>query len=119
LPDPPAWWGWGKTAHLLVGSLAHSSRWRAVLAPAEDQPHLIEALDAVVRRLGGLTHRWRFDRMATVCHPDPGRLTATFGPVAAHYLLTELGGVVVVSSRPPLLHLPAWKVTRLPALIGH
>jgi hypothetical protein len=91
LPDPPAWWGWGKTAHLLVGSLAHSSRWRAVLAPAEDQPHLIEALDAVVRRLGGLTHRWRFDRMATVCHPDSGRLTATFGPVAAHYLLTELG----------------------------
>ena len=68
-----------------------SGRWRtprggaAVLAPAEDQPHLIEALDAVVRRLGGLTHRWRFDRMATVCHPDSGRLTATFGPVAAHY----------------------------------
>ena len=37
----------------------------------------------------------------------------------SHYLLTELGGVVGVSSRPPLLHLPAWKVTRLPALIGH
>jgi len=37
----------------------------------------------------------------------------------SHYLLTELGGVVVVSSRPPLRHLPAWKVTRLPALIGH
>jgi transposase len=85
LPDPPASWGWGKTAHLLVGALAHSSQWRGVLAPAEDQPHLIEALDAVVRRLGGLTRRWRFDRMATVCHPDSGRLTATFGPVAAHY----------------------------------
>ena len=38
LPDPPERWGWGKTAHLLVGSLAHSSRWRAVLA-GEDQPH--------------------------------------------------------------------------------
>jgi hypothetical protein len=25
LPDPPASWGWGKMAHLLVGSLAHSS----------------------------------------------------------------------------------------------
>jgi transposase len=85
LPDPPASWEWGKTAHLLVGSLAHSSRWRGVLAPAEDQPHLIEALDGVVRRLGGLTQRWRFDRMTTVCHPDSGRLTATFGPVAAHY----------------------------------
>ncbi|MGH8921649.1 MAG: Mu transposase domain-containing protein [Actinomycetes bacterium] len=68
-----------------MGSLAHSSRWRAVLAAAEDQPHLIEALDAVARRLGGLTLRWRFDRMATVCHPDSGRLSATFGPVAAHY----------------------------------
>ena len=22
LPDPPAWWGWGKTAHLLVGALS-------------------------------------------------------------------------------------------------
>ncbi len=72
LPDPPEHWGWGKTAHLLVGSLAHSSRWRGVLAPGEDQPHLIEALDAVARRLGGLTQRWRFDRMATVCHPDSG-----------------------------------------------
>jgi transposase len=85
LPDPPAWWGWGKTARLLVGSLAHSSCWRAVLAEAEDQPHLIEALDGVARRLGGLTRKWRFDRMATVCHPESGRLTRTFGPVAAHY----------------------------------
>ncbi|MGH3550582.1 MAG: Mu transposase domain-containing protein [Pseudonocardiaceae bacterium] len=85
LPDPPHAWGWGKTAHLLVGSLAHSSRWRAAPASAEDQPHLIEALDAVARWLGGLTLRWRFDRMATVCHPGSGRLTATFGPVAAHY----------------------------------
>lgn len=85
LPDPPEWWEWGKTARLLVGSLAHSSRWRGVLAPAEDQPHLIEALDGVARRLGGLTRKWRFDRMATVCHPDSGRLTRTFGPVAGHY----------------------------------
>ena len=55
-----------------------SGRWRtrrggaAVLAESEDQPHLIEALDGVARRLGGLTQRWRFDRMATVCHPDSG-----------------------------------------------
>jgi transposase len=95
LPDPPASWGWGKTAHLLVGSLVHSSQWRGVLAPAEDQPHLIEALDAVVRRLDGLTRRWRFDRMATVCHPDSGRLSASFGPVAAHYSV----GVDICPSR--------------------
>jgi hypothetical protein len=51
LPDPPAAWEWGASAHLLVGVLAHSSRWRAVLAEAEDQPQLIEAIDAVVRRI--------------------------------------------------------------------
>jgi transposase len=45
LPDPPASWGWGKTAHLLVGSSAHSGRWRAVLAPSTDQPGLVDGLD--------------------------------------------------------------------------
>jgi transposase len=85
LPDPPSSWGWGSAAHLLVGALSHSSRWRAVLAESEDQPHLIEGLDGVVRRLGGCTKTWRFDRMSTVCHPASGRLTATFGPVAKHY----------------------------------
>ena len=67
-------------AHLLVGSLAHSSRWRGVLAESEDQPHLIEALDGVVRRLGGVTRYWRFDRMATVCHPGSGRVSAASPP---------------------------------------
>jgi len=85
LPDPPAAWGWGKTAHLLVGSLAHSGRWRAVLSPSMDQPHLIDALDRVTRGLGGLTHAWRFDRMATVCHPDTGKVSASFAGVAKHY----------------------------------
>ena len=28
LPDPPDAWGWGSMAHLLVGALAHSGRWR-------------------------------------------------------------------------------------------
>ncbi|MFC5263815.1 hypothetical protein ACFPJ1_17010 [Kribbella qitaiheensis] len=32
LPDPPEHWGWGTTAHLLVGALAHSGKWRATLA---------------------------------------------------------------------------------------
>jgi hypothetical protein len=31
LPNPPSSWGLGREAHLLVGSLAHSGRWRAVL----------------------------------------------------------------------------------------
>jgi hypothetical protein len=37
LPDPPANWGWGDTAHLLVGALSHCGRWRGVLAESEDQ----------------------------------------------------------------------------------
>jgi transposase len=85
LPDPPAAWGWGSMAHLLVGSLAHSGRWRGYLSPVMDQPHLVEGLDRVCRGLGGLTRRWRFDRMTTVCHPGSGRITATFSGVAKHY----------------------------------
>jgi transposase len=85
LPDPPAAWGWGKTAHLLVGALAHSSRWRGQLTEAETFPQLVDGLDAVTRKLGGLTKVWRFDRMATVCSPNTGRITATFAGVAKHY----------------------------------
>jgi transposase len=85
LPNPPEFWGWGKTAHLLVGSLAHSGKWRAALSPSEDQPHLVAALDRVTGELGGLTRVWRFDRMATVCDPGSGRVTASFAGVAKHY----------------------------------
>lgn len=85
LPDPPEQWGWGKTAHLLVGALAHSGKWRGVLAPVQDQAHLIDALDATTRKLGGLSRKWRFDRMATVCHPESGKVSATFAAVAKHY----------------------------------
>ncbi|MHC1561205.1 Mu transposase domain-containing protein [Actinomycetospora sp. C-140] len=85
LPDPPTSWGVGGQAHLLVGSLAHSGRWRAVLAESEDFPHLIEAVDRVTRKLGGLTRRWRFDRMATVCSPQSGAVSAAFAQAAKHY----------------------------------
>lgn len=85
LPDPPAQWGHGAHAHLLVGALPHSGKWRAVLAESEDQAHLVEALHAVSARLGGLPRRWRFDRMATVASPNTGRVTATFAAVAKHY----------------------------------
>ena len=85
LPNPPRSWGLGREAHLLVGSLSHSGRWRAVLADSEDFPHLIEALDRVTRKLGGLTRRWRFDRMATVCSPTTGTLSAAFAHAAKHY----------------------------------
>lgn len=85
LPDPPAHWGWGSNAHLLVGALSHSGRWRGVLCESEDQPHLIEGLDRVARALGGLSRDWRFDRMATVVSPDTGKVSASFAAVARHY----------------------------------
>lgn len=85
LPNPPPSWGWGRTAHLLVGSLAHSSKWRGSLEPATDQPHLVQGLDRVTRALGGVTKTWRFDRMSTVCDPGSGRITASFAGVAKHY----------------------------------
>ncbi|WP_063758713.1 Mu transposase domain-containing protein [Kibdelosporangium aridum] len=70
---------------MLAGVLPASSRWRGWLAESTDQPHLVEGLDAVVHRLGGLTRRWRFDRMSTVANPHSGRLQASFGPVVLHY----------------------------------
>jgi len=85
LPDPPAGWGWGKAAYVLIGALPHSGRWRGWLAESTDQPHLVEGLDAVTRRLGGLTRRWRFDRMSTVAQPQTGRLQVSFGPIARYY----------------------------------
>jgi len=50
-----------------------------------DQPHLIAAIDHVRRGLGGVSRVWRFDRMATVCDPGSGRVTASFAGVAKHY----------------------------------
>jgi transposase len=85
LPDPPRLWGWGRKANLLVGSLAHSGKWRAALSPSTDKPHLVAGLDRVTRGLGGVSRVWRFDRMATVCDPGSGRVTASFAGVAKHY----------------------------------
>ncbi|MGW8951543.1 Mu transposase domain-containing protein [Streptomyces sp. NPDC055709] len=42
-------------------------------------------LDQVVRKLGGTARRWRFDRMATVCYPTSGQVTAAFAAVAKYY----------------------------------
>jgi transposase len=88
LPDPPVSWaaaGYQGKAFLLVGALAHSGRWRGVLCASMEQPQLIDALHRVCAALGGLTRVWRFDRMATVCHPGSGRVSASFAAVAKHY----------------------------------
>jgi hypothetical protein len=70
---------------VLVGALSSSSQARAVLSESQDLPHLVEALDQVLRRFGGTARRWRVDRMATVIDPHTGRLQSSFAPVAKHY----------------------------------
>lgn len=81
LPEAP----WGGDAHLLIGTLPFSGRFRAAFAEAEDQAHLVGAIDYVLRELGGSARTWRFDRMATVVEPGSGRLQASFAPVLKHY----------------------------------
>jgi len=93
---------WGGTANVLLGTLPHSGRSRGVLAGATDQAHLVEAMDAVLRRLGGTARRWRVDRMATVIVPGSGDVQASFAPVAKHY------GAVVVACPPRRGNRKAW-----------
>ncbi len=76
---------WGATAYILLGTLPHSGRIRGVICESLDQAHLVEAMDAVMRRLGGTARVWRTDRLATVIVPGTGDVQATFAPVAKHY----------------------------------
>jgi transposase len=76
---------WGGTAYVLLGTLPCSSRTRGVLAESMDQAHLIEAMDSVLRRLGGTPGIWRTDRLATVIRPGTKDVQASFAPVAKHY----------------------------------
>src|SRR6266851_1462097 len=85
---------WGGTAYVLLGTLPHSGRVRGVLAGSLDQPHLIEAMDAVLRRHGGTPRIWRTDRLATVIVPGSRDVQPSFAPVAKFY-------DVVVEPCPP------------------
>jgi len=76
---------WGGTAYVLLGTLPHSGRIRGVLAERLDQAHLIEAMDEVMRRLGGTARVWRTDRLATVIVPGTRDVQPSFAPVAKHY----------------------------------
>ncbi len=76
---------WGSRAFVLVGVLSHSGRFRAWVTSSQDQPHLVEGIDAVLRRLGGTPRRWRVDQMATVITPGTGRIQPSFVGVAKHY----------------------------------
>jgi hypothetical protein len=85
LPDAPKHWNVGQGAHLLVGALPHSGKWRALLAESEDQAHLVDGLHHISVKLGGLPKTCRFDRMATVANPNTGQVPASFAAVAKHY----------------------------------
>ncbi|MGC8626903.1 MAG: Mu transposase domain-containing protein [Acidimicrobiales bacterium] len=76
---------WGGTAYVLLGTLPYSGRSRGVLCPFTEQPYLIEAMDGVLRRLGGTARYWRVDRMSTVVVPYSGDVQASFAPVAKYY----------------------------------
>ena len=54
---------------MLVGALSFSGRCRAVISEGMTFAHLVDAIDGVLRRLGGTPRAWRTDRMATVVHP--------------------------------------------------
>ncbi|MHB8506817.1 MAG: terminase gpP N-terminus-related DNA-binding protein [Acidimicrobiales bacterium] len=85
---------WGGTSYGLLGTLAHSGRTREVLCSSMDQPHLVEAMDGVMRRLGGTARKWRTDRLATVIRPGTADVQASFVPVAKFY------GAIVVPCPP-------------------
>ena len=76
---------WGAKAYVLVGALSHSSRLRGVFSDGESFPHLAEALDGVLRRLGGSPRSWRTDRMATFVYPGTDRLRPEAAAMAKHY----------------------------------
>lgn len=83
LPGAP--WLDGGTALLLVGVLSYSGRFRGVFADSMEQPQTLDAIDRTVTRLGGVTARWRFDRMASVVGVGHGRVVGSFGAFAKHY----------------------------------
>ena len=50
---------WGSKVFVLVGVLSHSGRFRAWVSSSQDQAHLVEGIDGVLRRFGGTARRWR------------------------------------------------------------
>ncbi|WP_235929035.1 IS21 family transposase [Marisediminicola senii] len=95
LPDAPMGWAFPtKRAYVLVGSLAHSGLWRAVISPSMDLPHLLAAMTMLLALLGGVSKSWRFDRMSTVLRAGTSDLTPMFAAFAKHHAVT------VIACRP-------------------
>jgi hypothetical protein len=85
LPDPPARWRCGSHVHLLVGALARTGRWCGALTDSEEFPQLAEAVDRVLRRLGGTGGVWRFDRSLAAYSPSTGKVARAVAQLAEHY----------------------------------
>ncbi|MEZ0092384.1 ANTAR domain-containing protein [Streptacidiphilus sp. EB129] len=85
LPDPPARWRFGSYAHLLVGMLTRTGRWCGALTDSEEFPQLAEAVDQVLRRLGGTGGVWRFDRSLAAYSPSTGKVARAVAQLAEHY----------------------------------
>ncbi|MEV4559515.1 IS21 family transposase [Kitasatospora sp. NPDC049285] len=93
LPEPPTGWGYGNRACLLLASLTGSGtdaddglgRWSVALAEDQELPNLVEAVDLVLRRLGGTAGCWRFGRTPAMWCPTTNRVTPAFRQVAGHY----------------------------------
>ncbi len=81
LPHTP----WGEPAYVLVGTLSHSGKFRAVLCEQMTFGHLAGALHEILVALGGTARVWRTDRMATAVIPDTDRLNPEFARLAKHY----------------------------------
>jgi transposase len=76
---------WGEPAYLLVGALSYSGRIRAVVCEGKTTAQLIEALDHLLRALGGTPRSWRVDHMEGAVVPGTERLCRAFGEAAKHY----------------------------------
>jgi transposase len=76
---------WGEPAYVLVGALSYSDRVRAVVCEAKTTPHLVDALDRLLRGLGGTPRAWRTDHLEGAVVPDTDRLCRGFAEAAKHY----------------------------------
>jgi transposase len=76
---------WGQPAYVLVGALAYCGRIRAVISEGKTTPQLVDALDRLLRQLGGTARAWRTDHMEGAVVPGSERLCRSFAEAAKHY----------------------------------
>ncbi|RAG85740.1 IS21 family transposase [Streptacidiphilus pinicola] len=85
LLDPPLHWGFGKCAYLAVGRLGTSGRWRSVLTESDGFAYMVEAIDEVLRRLGGTGARWILDPSVVADTRTAGRNLRELASAAEYY----------------------------------